>query len=56
MDVRSLQPRARRPEPGDFYSDISKIRRVVGWEPTTGLEEGVRKTVDYYRRHREHYW
>ena len=22
-------------EPGDFYSDIGKIRRIVGWEPRT---------------------
>jgi UDP-glucose 4-epimerase len=43
-------------EPGDFFSDISKIRRIVGWEPRTSLEEGIRKTVDYYRRHKEHYW
>jgi UDP-glucose 4-epimerase len=43
-------------EPGDFFSDISKIRRIIGWEPRTSLEEGIRKTVDYYRRHREHYW
>jgi UDP-glucose 4-epimerase len=51
-----FSPERAAQEPGDFYSDISKIRRLVGWEPTTGLEEGVRKTVDYYRRHGEHYW
>jgi UDP-glucose 4-epimerase len=43
-------------EPGDFYSDITKIRRVVGWEPRTGLEDGLTRTLDYYRRHRDHYW
>ncbi len=43
-------------EPGDFYSDISKIRRIVGWEPTTTLEAGVCRTLAYYRRHRDHYW
>lgn len=43
-------------EPGDFYSDISKIRRVMGWEPKTSLEEGLRHTIDYYRRYKEHYW
>lgn len=43
-------------EPGDFYSDISKIRRVTGWEPETSLEEGLRRTIDYYRRYKEHYW
>jgi UDP-glucose 4-epimerase len=43
-------------EPGDFCSDIRKIQRIVGWSPTVGLEEGVRRTVDYYRYHRENYW
>ena len=43
-------------EPGSFYSDISKIRRIVGWEPVIDLDEGLHRTIDYYRQHREHYW
>jgi UDP-glucose 4-epimerase len=49
-------PERKAQEPGDFYSDISKIRCTVGWEPTTSLEEGLRKTIAYYRRHKAHYW
>jgi UDP-glucose 4-epimerase len=43
-------------EPGDFYSDITKIRTKVGWEPKTSLEDGLARTIDYYREHRDHYW
>jgi len=43
-------------EPGDFYSDISKIRRVVGWAPACSLEEGLARTIAYYDQHRQHYW
>jgi UDP-glucose 4-epimerase len=43
-------------EPGDFWSDIGKIRKVVGWSPGVTLQEGLSRTVDYYRRHRDHYW
>ena len=43
-------------EPGDFCSDIRKIQRIVGWSPQVGLEEGVRRTVAFYREHRGHYW
>jgi len=38
-------------EPGDFYSDISKIEHVTGWRPKVTLKEGVRKTLEYYRAH-----
>jgi len=41
---------------GDFVSDIRKIRRFVGWNPVTGLEAGIRRTVDYFREYKEHYW
>ncbi len=30
--------------------DISKARRVIGWEPRTPLEEGLRQTVTYFRK------
>lgn len=43
-------------EPGDFYSDITKIRTLVGWEPHTSLRDGLRKTVEFYRANKHHYW
>jgi UDP-glucose 4-epimerase len=43
-------------EPGDFYSDISKIKKLVGWEPKTSLRDGVQKTISYYRAHKNQYW
>ena len=43
-------------EPGDYYTNISKIKTVVGWEPRIGLEEGIRRTADFYRKHRKEYW
>jgi UDP-glucose 4-epimerase len=43
-------------EPGDFYSDISKIRRLLGWEPRTSLRDGLEKTIAFYRVNKAHYW
>lgn len=49
-------PERKAQEPGDFYSDINKIRTLVGWQPGVTLKEGVRKTVEYYRRNKQYYW
>ena len=43
-------------EPGDYYADIGKIKTVLGWEPKIGFEEGLRRTIEYYRNYREYYW
>jgi UDP-glucose 4-epimerase len=51
-----FSPERAAQEPGDFCSDVRKIKRVVGWEPTTSLDEGVARTVRYYRLHRPRYW
>lgn len=51
-----FSPERKAQEPGDFYSNIDKIRSLVGWEPTTSLDDGVRQTVEFYRQHRESYW
>jgi len=33
-------------EPGMTLADISKAKRMLGWEPKVSLEEGLRKTVE----------
>jgi len=41
---------------GDYYGDFSRFRTATGWEPAVDLEEGLRRTVAFYRQHREDYW
>ena len=55
-EFAAFSPERAALEPGDFCSDISKIDRLVGWRPETSLEDGIGKTIEYYRRHKEHYW
>ncbi len=43
-------------EPGDYVADIKKIQNATRWTPTTSLDEGIDKTIRYYRKYREHYW
>lgn len=35
------------------WADITKARHLLGWEPRTSFEEGVRATVDWYLKNRE---
>ncbi len=41
------------PQPGDVpqtFADISKARRLLGYEPTTQIEDGIRKFVEWFNR------
>jgi UDP-glucose 4-epimerase len=41
---------------GDYYGDYSKIQRALGWRPAIALRDGLGRTLEYYRAHREQYW
>ena len=41
---------------GNYYADASKIRTMLDWQPAVPLREGLRRSVEYYRRHRSYYW
>ena len=43
-------------EIGSFTADYGKIKKTLGWEPKIGLEEGIKKTVEFYEKHRKEYW
>jgi UDP-glucuronate 4-epimerase len=50
---RALPKKNLGERPGDpsiLIADISKIRRELGWRPSTPIEEGMRQTIDFYRR------
>ncbi len=40
---------------GSFYSDSTRIGSVLGWTPGISLDEGLRRTVSYFRAHLAEY-
>jgi len=51
----SLQPvyaEGRQGDVKDSQADITKARTRLGYEPTVDLEEGLRRTLDWFRRDR----
>jgi len=42
----------RKGDPMKSFSDISNIKKTVGWKPRVSLEEGLKKTLEYYKSQR----
>jgi UDP-glucose 4-epimerase len=40
---------------GSFYADSHKLARATGWTPAVSLDEGLRRTIDFYRANLSHY-
>lgn len=40
---------------GSYYTDSTRIRDDLGWEPRVGFRCGIQQTIDYYRGRLEHY-
>jgi dTDP-glucose 4,6-dehydratase len=43
QDLPVDDPKVRQP-------DITKARTLLGWEPKVKLEEGLVKTIEYFKR------
>jgi len=51
MDKTNLKPVYQNPRPGDIrqsYADISKARKILGYEPKVALRDGLEKLVEWY--------
>jgi UDP-glucose 4-epimerase len=42
-------PLAEQIETGDFVADVTRIERELGWTPTVALNDGLSRTVSFYR-------
>lgn len=41
---------------GDYYGDYSALHDLTGWDPKVSLASGLKKSIDWFRGHKEEYW
>lgn len=51
--IKTVDAGERKGDPMKAYADITKIKKITGWNPETLLEEGLKKTFDYYKEMRK---
>jgi nucleoside-diphosphate-sugar epimerase len=52
LTAKSREPEYLDPRPGDVrktFADITKAKELLGWQPKVSFEEGLRKTVEYFK-------
>lgn len=49
-------PESKKIEIGDYIADYSKIKNTLNWTPKTSLEEGISKTLEFYKVNKAYYW
>lgn len=54
-EIKPFPPDRKAIDIDDYYADYSRIQSCLGWKPLVPLNEGLRLTLDYYRKHLEHY-
>ncbi len=53
--LRQFPPERKRIDIGDYQADDRRFREASGWAPRVSLDEGLKRTIDYYRVHLAHY-
>ena len=53
--IKPFPPERAKIDIGDYYSDYNLFKGETGWSPTVDLEEGLSKTVAYFRKNLSHY-
>ena len=43
-------------ETGDYFADFSKFQAATGWQPAVEMEEGLARTVEFYKANKSFYW
>ena len=56
VDYTEFTTERKALEPGDYFADITKIKKTIDWFPKITIEDGIKRTIEFYRKYKEHYW
>ena len=56
LRIVPFPPERKQIDIGDFSTDARRFREATGWRPAVSLEEGLRRTVAFFREHGGRYW
>jgi UDP-glucose 4-epimerase len=51
FERREFPADRKRIDIGDFVTDDRRFRALTGWAPRVSLDDGFKRSLDYYRRH-----
>lgn len=54
-ELHEFPPERKRIDIGDYYSDDSHFRDTTGWMPAVSVEDGLRRSLEFFRAHLSHY-
>jgi UDP-glucose 4-epimerase len=49
-ELKEFPPERKRIDIGDFVTDDRQFRALAGWTPRVSLAEGLKRSLDFYRR------
>ena len=55
FSVRTFPAERKKIDIGDYYSDFTRIRTTLGWEPRTPLRDALAHTLEFYRANIQNY-
>jgi UDP-glucose 4-epimerase len=55
-DLEPFPPERKAIDIGDYYGDWTLASTLLGWKPSVKLQDGLRRSLEYYRTNRAWYW
>ncbi len=55
-NLAEFPPSLRQIDIGDYHGSYARAHEELGWSPRVPLMDGLRRTLAYYREHRQAYW